>query len=320
MKAIVVREFGPPSVLRLEDVPLPRPSAGEVVVHLRATGVNPVETYLRSGKHARLPALPWTPGTDGAGIVEAVGDGVAGLQPGDYVYTAGSRTGTYAERCICTTAQARPLPERLTFAQGAAIHVPYATAWRALLERARLRPGETVFVHGASGAVGLATVQIARLKGADVIGSAGSEAGRAAVLAAGARDVVDHRQDGHCDEVVRLSGGGGPDVIVEMLADRNLDADLLCAASKGRIVVVGSRGRIEIEPRRAMTRDLTILGMSLPNATAEEIDAIHRAILPLFADGSLVPVVRTELPLAEAARAHELVLQPGALGKIVLVQ
>jgi NADPH:quinone reductase len=319
MRAISVEEFGSSHVLRLRETPTPVPGPGEVLVRLRAAGVNPVETYLRSGTYTRTPSLPWTPGSDGAGVVEAVGQGVARVAPGDRVYVGGSRTGTYAELCVAAELQVHPLPERLSFAQGAALHVPYATAWRALVEKARMKPGEFVVVHGASGGVGLAAVQIARAAGAVVIGTAGTPAGRDAAAAAGALHVLDHRIPGHLDALTTLTDGHGADVIVEMLADRNLDDDLAAAALHGRVVIVGSRGRIPVEPRRAMTRDVTIFGMSLHNASDAELDVIHRALAPLLADGTLVPVIREDVPLVDAYRAHDLVMAPGALGKIVLV-
>lgn len=144
MRAVRVRSAGGPEVLRVEEAPDPVPGPGEVLVRVRAAGVNPVEVYLRAGTHHRTPPLPWTPGSDGAGEVEAVGPGVRGVSPGDRVYTGGSLTGTYAERCLCREDQVHPLPARLSFAQGAAVHVPYATAFRALHRKARLRAGEVL--------------------------------------------------------------------------------------------------------------------------------------------------------------------------------
>src|SRR5262245_51274437 len=193
MRAIVVRDFGSPHVLRLEEVDPPEAGPGEVLVRVAAAGVNPVEAYLRSGNYTRRPPLPWTPGSDAGGSVEAVGAGVSRFARGDRVYVGGSRTGTYAELCVASERQVHPLPQRLSFAQGAALHVPYATAWRALVEKARMRPGEFVLVHGASGGVGLAAVQIARAAGAVTIGTAGTAAGHDAVVAAGANHVLDHR-------------------------------------------------------------------------------------------------------------------------------
>jgi NADPH2:quinone reductase len=318
MRAIRVREHGGPGVLLPEEVPDPVPGPGEVVVAIRAAGVNPVEAYLRAGTHDRAVSLPWTPGTDGAGVVEAAGPGVRDLVPGARVYTAGSLSGTYAEKALCRADQVHPLPARCSFAQGAALHVPYATAWRALHAKARVRPGETVLVHGATGGVGLAAVQIARAAGLLVIGTGGTERGRAAVLREGAHHALDHGASGHLEEVARLTEGRGPEVILEMLADRNLAADLAAAARFGRIVVIGCRGSATIEPRAAMGKDLSLLGLSLFNAPREELAAVHVEIGKGLEAGILRPVVGEEIPLAEAARAHRRLMEPGALGKIVL--
>lgn len=318
MKAIRVHEFGGPEVLRLEEVPEPSPAAGQVLVRVRAAGVNPVDTYIRSGVHAVKPALPYTPGLDAAGEVEAVGEGVTRLSVGQRVYTAGSLTGTYAELTLCEESQCHPLPERVTFAQGAGIFTPYATAYRALFQRAQALPGETVLVHGASGGVGTAAVQLARAAGLRVVGTAGTEEGRRLVLEQGAHEVLDHRATNYLEQLSALTGGRGVDVILEMLANVNLDKDLGVLARGGRVVVVGSRGAVEINPRQAMTRDAAILGMTLFNTSPQELASIHAALGAGFEAGTLSPVVGRELPLSEAAQAHEAVLKPGAHGKIVL--
>ena len=172
MKAIRVHQFGGPEVLRLDEVPVPKPAAGQVLVKLHAVGVNPVETYFRSGANPNL-MLPWTPGMDGAGIIESIGEGVAGVKSGDRVYTSDTLTGSYAQFTLCEPRGVHPLPEKISFAQGAALGIPYATAHRALFHRARALAGEIVFIHGASGGVGLAATQIARAAGLTVIGSAG---------------------------------------------------------------------------------------------------------------------------------------------------
>jgi NADPH2:quinone reductase len=244
---------------------------------------------------------------------------VSQVAVGERVYTTGSLTGTYAELCRCRESQVRPLPERLSFAQGAAIHVPYATAWRALLQKAKAQRGETVLVHGATGGVGLAAVELALARGCVVIGTGGTLDGRARVAGLGARCVLDHTSPGYLDEVTSFTGGRGPDVILEMLADRNLDADLGAVATRGRVVVIGSRGRVDVEPRKAMTRDVTVFGMSLHNATEAELADAHDGLARGFESGALTPFVREEVPLADARRAHELVMAPGALGKVVLV-
>jgi NADPH2:quinone reductase len=312
MQAIRVHRFGGPEVLTLEQVPDPLPDPGEVLVEVHAAGVNPADTYVRSGAYSRLPGLPYTPGWDGAGVVPATGARVyfSGT-------TAGRGLGAYAELVISREDQVHPLPDRLSFAQGAAIGVPYATAWRAL-DRAQARPGETLLVHGASGGTGLATAQLGRARGLKVIGTAGSAEGLDLLRAQGVDHAVRHGVAGTVEEVLALTGGRGVDVIVEMLANANLDRDLAMLAPNGRVAIVGNRGRVEIDPRQAMAREATIVGVMLWLATDEELAAIHRGLGPGLADGTITPVVGKEIALAEAARAHEAVMSPGARGKVVL--
>jgi len=318
MKAIRVREFGGPEVLRLEDVPTPHPGPEQVVVRMHAVGINPVETYIRAGKYARLPELPYTPGNDGAGVVEQVGTNVSEFKAGDRVYTSGSVSGTYAEFALSKKEQVHPLPANVSFAQGAAIGTPYATAYRGLLQRAVARPGETVLVHGASGGVGTAAVQLARARGLRVFGTAGSDEGLTLVRDQGAREVFDHRAPDHFEQVMKATGGRGVDVIVEMLANVNLGKDLTLLAKGGRVVIIGSRGRVEIDPRDTMQRDAEVRGMILPNTPPAELASIHAGLVAGLEDGTLRPVIGKEFPLAEAAQAHRAVVESGALGKIVL--
>ena len=324
MKAIRVHEFGGPEVLRVEDVPDPKPGAGEVLVRVRAAGVNPVDVYMHSGTYARKPPLPYTPGADGAGEVEALGSGVAGFTPGDRVYVAGvgntvAGAGTYAERAVCIPSQLHHLPGRVSFAQGAALGVPYCTAYRALFQRAAARPSETVLVHGATGGVGIAAVELAHSHGLTVIGSGGTEEGLATAREHGADVLVNHRAPNYTDDIMRATGGRGVDVIIEMAAHINLDRDLTLLARHGRLVVVGSRGPIEINPRNAMGRDAAILGMTLFNATERDLAEIHAGLIAGLSNGTLNPVIGREMPLVDVRRAHEAVMQPGARGKIVLV-
>lgn len=319
MKAIRVHEFGGPEVMRLEELPDPIPGPGEVLVRLSAVGVNPVETYIRSGAYALKPPLPYTPGTDGAGTVAAVGEGVKQFAPGERVYTAGSLSGTYAEMTLCGAGQVHRLPERTAFAQGASMQVPYATAYRALFHRARALPGETVLIHGASGGVGTAAVQLARAHGLIVIGTGGTERGRELVREQGAHHVLDHHSPDYLQQLLDLTGGRGADVIVEMLANVNLGKDLTVLAPHGRVVVVGSRGTVEINPRDTMARDASILGMALFNTSSAEMSSIHAALVSGLENGTLRPVIGREIPLSDAPEAHRQVMEPGAYGKIVLV-
>ncbi|MEI6193536.1 MAG: NADPH:quinone reductase [Verrucomicrobiota bacterium] len=319
MKAIRVDQFGEPDVLRLVELPIPQPTGGQVLVRVHAIGVNPVENYIRSGNYARKPALPYTPGSDAAGVVEAVGDEVGMFKPGDRVYTAGTVSGSYAEFALCDLSQVHPLPANVSFAQGAAIGVPYATAYRALLQRGQAVAGETVLVHGASGGVGVAAVQLARAHGLKVLGTAGTERGRQLVLEQGAHQVFDHGASGDLEEIIQATGSRGVDMILEMLANRNLAEDLKLLAPGGRVVVIGSRGRVEIDPRDAMTREADIRGMVLMNTPPVELSRIHTALCEGLASNTLRPVISREFPLGEAPQAHLAVMQAGANGKIVLI-
>jgi len=324
MKAIRVHEFGGPAVLKIEQTPDPKAGPGDVVVRVRAAGVNPVDAYILSGTYPRKPALPYTPGQDGAGEVHAVGADVKDFKAGDRVYICGVGTsaagaGTYAELALCSPSQLHHLPARVSFGQGAALGVPYCTAYRALFQRADAKPGETVLVHGATGGVGIATVELAHGRGLTVIGSGGTDAGLAAAREHGADVVVNHRAPAYTDEIMRATGGLGVNLIIEMAAHINLDRDLSLLAKHGRVVVIGNRGRTEIDARQAMGRDAAILGMTLFNVSDAEFVEIHAALISGLANGTLNPVVGRDIPLAEAARAHEAVMEPGALGKIVLV-
>jgi NADPH2:quinone reductase len=319
MKAIRVSEYGGPSVLKLEEVPTPGVGPNQVLVRNHAVGVNPVDTYLRSNTDGRGPRLPYTPGADTAGVVETVGPGVSSVKAGDRVYVGGTLSGAYAELSLCDPAQVHPLPANVSFAQGAAMNVPYATAYHALVNRGHGQAGETVLVHGASGGVGIGAVQIARARGLVVIGTAGTERGRRLVAAEGAHHALDHGAPGYLDEVMRLTAGRGVDVVLEMLANVNLQKDLDVIAIGGRIVVIGNRGTVEINARHAMNKDAAILGMALTHATPNQVAGIHAALVEGLRNGTYRPVIGQELPLAQAPRAHEAVMEAGHHGKVVLV-
>ena len=318
MKAILVREFGGPEVMKLENVPEPSPAPHQVLIRVKAVGVNPVDAYIRTGTYARKPPLPYIPGADLGGIVEQVGDGVTRFKPGDRVY-AYAVNGACAELAVVDEAFVVRLADRVSFQQGAAMGVPYGTAWRGLFIRGRAHAGETLLVHGASGGVGTAAVQIARAHGLHVIGTAGTEEGLALVRRQGAHDALNHRAADYLQQIPALTGGRGVDIVLEMLANVNLDRDLDILAPRGRVVVIGNRGRVEIDPRKAMGKDAAILGMTLFNADAEEFRQIHAGLAAGLENGTLNPVIGKEMPLAEAPKAHEAVMEPGAFGKIVLL-
>jgi len=319
MKSVRAEQFGPPEVMKLEEVPDPVPSSGQVVVKVEAAGVNPVDTYIRAGIYLPDKKRPYTPGMDAAGVISAVGPDVHHRHVGQRVYVAWSLSGTYAEQVLCKEFQTHPLPEEVSFCQGAAIGVPYGAAFRALFQRARAVAGETVLVHGASGGVGIAAVQLARAAGMTVIGTAGSEEGITLVREQGAQHVLNHRQPGYLDRLDELTCGRGVDVVLEMLANVNLDHDMDAVGVAGRIVIIGSRDRVEIDPRKAMGKEISILGMTLYNANDKERISMYAAFTAGMENGTLRPVVSRRFSLAEAAAAHHAVMESSTLGKIVLI-
>jgi NADPH2:quinone reductase len=249
-----------------------------------------------------------------------VSDGVKKVKPGDRVYLAKSLSGTYAEYALALESQVHRLPEKVSFAQGAGVFVPYGTAYHALHHQAKARGGETVLIHGASGGVGIAAVQMARALGLTVFGTAGSAKGLELIQREGAQRAFDHTKPDYCDEILKATGGRGADIILEMLANVNLGNDLKLLAPMGRVVVIGSRGDVTITPRDIMARRASILAFTLWATTEAEGTDIHAGLIAGLENGTLRPVVGTELSLKDAPQAHIDVMKPsGAFGKIVLI-
>ncbi|XP_057356315.1 quinone oxidoreductase isoform X3 [Manis pentadactyla] len=246
------------------------PFETRVLIKVHACGVNPVDTYIRSGTYSRKPLLPYTPGTDVAGVIEAVGDSVSAFKKGDRVFTTSTVSGGYAEYALAADHTVYPLPEKLDFQQGAAIGIPYFTAYRALLHSARVKAGESVLVHGASGG--------------------------------------------------KFVGEKGMDVIVEMLANVNLSNDLNLLSYGGRVIVVGSRGHIEINPRDTIAKESSIIGVALYSSTKEEFQQFAAALQAGMEIGWMRPVIGSQYPLEKVAQAHENIIHSsGATGKMILV-
>lgn len=318
MKAIVVKEFGAPEVMRLEEIPTPEVGASQILVRVKAAGVNPVDTYIRGGLYAQKPNLPYTPGKDAAGVVEAVGAKVENIKVGDRVFTADSVSGTYAEFALCEENQVQILPENVSFEQGAGVFVPYATSYRALLQKAKGKSGETVLIHGASGGVGIASVQWAKNAGLKVIGTAGSEEGKQLVREQGADFALDHSDENYPEEIKQITEGKGVDIILEMLANHNLQKDFDVLAMFGRVVVIGNRGSLDFNPRAIMGKDATVYGIALFNAPEAEMREIYQAINRGLSEGFLNPIVGKTFPLAEAVAAHHAVIEEKAFGKTII--
>ena len=323
MKAIRAHTFGEPDVLQLDEVDDPIPGPGEVVIDVKAAGVNPADTYMRTGVYAVIPDLPYTPGGDAAGVISATGEAVSEFSIGDRVFVGAgmgfNMTGCYAEKVLRPVSGILPLPSNVDYSAAAALGIPYATAHYSLFKRGGATTGETVFIHGASGAVGTAAIQLAKRAGLNVIGSGGTERGCELILAEGADHAVDHTADNYHDQIRDLTGGNGPALILEMLANVNLAADMELVAKYGRIVIIGNRGEITINPRLAMMRELDIRGIALWNTDPADIKNIMADIIAGLEDGELNPVIGREMPLAQAKESHIAVLEPGAYGKIVLI-
>jgi len=319
MQQILVTELGDPSVLKIQQTPIPSPTPTQVLVKIYAVGVNPVEAYIRNGT---LPGkLPWVPGSDGAGVIESVGDEVKDWKKGDRVYIALSLAGgTYSQYLVCDANNVHPLPERVSFDQGAALFVPYATAYQALFQVGEVKPSDTVLIHGASGGVGIACVQFARAFGNTVIGTAGTPEGEAVVKKQGAHFVLNHRKEGYLKEIEKITDGKGVNVVLEMVANVNLQKDAEVLSARGRIVVIGNKGQINFNPSALMMKRSEVRGMALPVSTEEEMKDILAGMNAGLENGTINPVIMKSFALKDAPKAHEEILNPpkGATGKIVL--
>lgn len=306
--------------MQLENVPDPVVGAGQVLVRVHASGVNPLDTYLRAGAKIGdyTPTLPYTPGNDAAGVVAAVGEGVTRVNVGDRVY-AQPLTGSYAELALCNESQVYPLPPKISFAEGTAINVPCRTAYYSLFTLAKATLGEIVLIHGASGSVGTAAVQLAVAAGLTVIGTASSEPGLQLVKDLGARHSFNHRHPEYLEQIAAVTNGHGIDIILEMAANVNLTKDLTLMAPGGRIIVIGGQGHVAVEPTSIIGLGLSIIGVRLSLADEKTNAAIHEALYTSLEQGTLRPVVAQEIPLAEAARAHREIEQSGTMGRICLI-
>lgn len=316
MKAMRSHEYGGSEVLKLEEVEQPDFNDHQILVAVKAAGVNPVDTYIRSGTNNYTASFPHTPGIDGAGEVVKAGSQVQGFKPGDRVYFSGTTTGACAEFTVCDPAKTYPLPDAVSFVEGACLGVPATTAHRALFGRAQAQAGEKVLIHGATGSVGTIAVQLAKAAGLTVVATAGTAEGEQMLRDIGADAVLNHRNRDYLAPFQDLDHGF--DLIVEMLADVNLDQDLKALARQGRVIIIGSRGSIEITPRDLMGRDAAVMGMALMNTPAEDLATIARSLYPLLAGGLVKPVVRQTYPLAQLPKAQDAVLESGASGNHVI--
>jgi NADPH:quinone reductase-like Zn-dependent oxidoreductase len=340
MKAVAIRAHGGPEAVNLEDLPDPRPGPGQVVVAVEAAALNHLDIWVRKGWPGLKLAFPHVLGSDVAGVVEAVGAGVDGVKAGDAVVVNPSLGCGRCERCLSgeenlcrrfailgehvSGGQAEklavparnvlPKPARLSFEEAAAVPLTFMTAWHALVARARVRPGETVLVHAAGSGVGVAAVQIAKLLGARVIATAGSDAKLEKARGLGADEVVNYETQDFVQEVRRLTDKKGAEVVFEHVGKKTWEQSILAAAIGGRIVTVGATTGYDplTDLRHVFFRQLSILGSTM--GTAGELVEVLRFV----GEGKLRPVVDRVLPLADARAAQALLADRAQFGKIIL--
>ena len=320
MRAIVVTKFGDPDVLiEKHDVPCPIPEPNEALVKVGAVGVNPVETYIRSGKYGRLPELPYTPGNDMCGTVVSVGSNVRHLKEGDRVASFGNcRSGAYAEYCAVDEDCLVHLPNNFDVKKGAALGVPFFTAYKALFLKGNAKPTDTVLIHGGSGGVGIACCQFALSQGMNVIATAGTKEGIDFLESLGVSHVFNHKESEYIEKIKEKTKGQGVDIIVEMLSNVNLNNDLTLLAQGGKVLVVGCRGTVEINPRLMMTKESSVQGVGLFLTSKKEFVLMRKAIEAGIRNGWINPWVGSIYPLDQASKAHQDIIDNGAKGKMVL--
>lgn len=328
MQAVIVREFGPVANVALSTMPDPVPAAGEVLIRVAAVAANFVDTLVIGGTYQFLPERPFVPGKGPAGTVVAVGAGVTDLAPGDRVL-AMAEIGGYAELCVAPANQCYRLPDALDFTSAAAMSLAYDTAWFALVERARFTAGDSVLVLGATGAVGFATMQLARAMGASRVMAGASSAKKAEALrAAGADATVDlsraDLRDSLRDQVREATDGKGADIVIDMLGGDAFDAALRAMAWRGRLVVVGfAAGRIpSVKANYLLVKNIEVSGLQISDYRKRMPDLVRRCfteVFALFERGRVKPPPSRTFPLAQARDALAALLDRAVPERIVLL-
>lgn len=325
MQAIVISKFGGLEVLEHKtNLEIPKLNSHQVLVEVKAIGINPVDTYIRSGAFGPVQ-FPHILGTDGAGIIAAVGGDVKKYKPGDHIYFF-VPSHAYASHLVANESQIHPLPAKYSFAQGAALGIPYLTALRAFLQlgkkvRKIKNKGITpiVLIHGGSGGVGIASIQIAHVLGYTTFATASTDEGRKLMLEQGADKVFDHSDPTYLQQIkAAAKARDGVDLILEMLGNVNINADLDLVNKFGGVIIIGSRGDGTISPVKLMGKDSYIKGLLVFNMVEKEFEECFEWLDRNLAEGKLNPIVGRELPLKDAAVAHKDILEKKAFGKIVL--
>ena len=321
MKAIEIKTPGGPEVLQLSELAAPKPVRGQVLVKVKAAGVNRPDILQRQGGYPPPPGAPATPGLEIAGEVAELGEGVARFRIGDKV-CALVPGGGYAEYCVVAEDNALPVPPGFSMIEAAAIPETYFTVWTNVFDRGRLQPGETILIHGGSSGIGTTAIQLAKAFGSRVVVTAGSDEKCAECLGLGADVAINYRSQDFVEEL--KTRGIAPDVILDMVGGDYVARNLRCIAMNGRIVNIAFQkgSKIEVDLLPVMLKRLTLTGSTLrPRSVAEKAEisrSLEAKVWPLFAAGKCNPVIFKTFPLAQAAEAHRLMETSSHVGKIVL--
>lgn len=321
MRAVVVERLGPPEVMELRDVPIPQPGPGEVRLRVEAVGINFADVLAVAGEYLTRTRVPYTPGMEFAGIVDALGEGVTGVEVGQRVASLGGRGGL-AEYALSPAAALVPVPQSFTAAQAAAFPVSYFTAYHGLKTLGHGQEGEWVLVQAAAGALGTASIQLAKALGMNVVAMASTEEKLGLARNLGADVTLLQDDPERVQKVREAAGGKGVPLILEVVGGKRFQESLDMAAPRGRIIVIGNASRegASLRPVELMKRNLTVTGLWLMPLMqdAEATREAARALTPLVASGKVVPQVGPTYPLAESARAFQDILDRKTTGKVVI--
>lgn len=322
MKAVLCKAFGPAETLVLEEIASPEAKKNEVLLEVHAAGVNFPDTLIIEGKYQFKPPFPFSPGGEAAGVVTAVGEKVSHLKVGDRVMAL-TGWGSFAEEVAVPGYNVMPIPASMDFASAAAFGMTYGTSMHALKQRANLQPGETLLVLGASGGVGLAAVEIGKAMGAKVIAAASSAEKLEVAKAAGADELINYSESSLKDEVKRLTGGQGADVIYDPVGGDLFDAAIRSIAWNGRLLVVGfASGRIpELPVNLTLLKGAAVVGVfwgAFAQRQPQDSTANFQQLFAWHAEGKLKPLVSQTFPLAQAGEAINTLGQRKAVGKVVV--
>ncbi len=322
MKAWRVNDWCEPDQMEFNDIPVPDPKPGEIRIKNKAAALNFYDILMIQGKYQHKPPRPFTPGSEVAGVVDAVGEGVKEFEIGDRVQ-AMATGGTYSESSIAPAAKAFRIPDRMGFEEAAAMIVIYQTSYFALTNRTRVNPGEWLLVHAAAGGVGLSALQIGKALGASVIATAGSEEKLQFCLSQGADHVVNYNESGWVDRVKEITGGRGADVIYDPVGGEIFELSMKCIASEGRLLVIGfAGGNIPtIAANRILLKQISIIGVYWGGYLEHHPEYLHEAqtaLFKMYESGQINPVVSQTFPLSDAVEALNALATRRTFAKVVL--